>query len=112
MHLFKAGFCRVFQPAFRIALPFLPYREPEIIRSCAELHRVLEKEQIHSPRIVTDKGIVRNGLVEPLEAVLKSCGLARHADKEANPLYPVPKRMDIRELEDIYHKITDGSVEP
>ncbi len=31
--------------------------------------------------------------------------LAKHASKEANPLYPVPKLMNARELEKIYYKI-------
>lgn len=31
--------------------------------------------------------------------------LARHADREANPLYPVPVLLDAGELEDIYRKI-------
>ena len=31
--------------------------------------------------------------------------LARHADKEANPLYPVPKLMNARELKQIYYKV-------
>ena len=30
--------------------------------------------------------------------------LAEHADAEGNPLYPVPKLMDTKELEKIYHK--------
>ena len=38
--------------------------------------------------------------------------LARHAEKEANPLYPVPKLMDVRELEQIYYQIADWSVTP
>ena len=29
--------------------------------------------------------------------------LAEHADAEGNPLYPVPKLMDAKELEKIYH---------
>lgn len=31
--------------------------------------------------------------------------LARHADKEANPLYPVPKLMNKDELKQIYYKV-------
>jgi len=30
--------------------------------------------------------------------------MAEHADAEANPLYPVPKLMDAKELEKIYYK--------
>ncbi len=33
--------------------------------------------------------------------------LAMHADKEANPLYPVPMLMDARSLEEIYHDIKE-----
>ncbi len=33
--------------------------------------------------------------------------MARHADKEANPLYPVPKLMDAKELEKLYYKVSD-----
>lgn len=35
--------------------------------------------------------------------------MARHADREANPLYPVPKLMDARELEIFYYKAADWS---
>lgn len=33
--------------------------------------------------------------------------MARHADREANPLYPVPKLMDAKELEEIYYRAAD-----
>jgi len=33
--------------------------------------------------------------------------MARYADKEGNPLYPVPKLMDYRELEKFYYKVKD-----
>ena len=70
MFFIKSAYCRVFQTAFRIALPILPYREPEIIHSCAGLGDVLKKENINSVLIVTDKGIVNTGLVSFLERVL------------------------------------------
>ena len=31
--------------------------------------------------------------------------MARHADAEGNPLYPVPRLMDARELEELYHLV-------
>ena len=76
MFFLKLAFCRVCQTAFRIALPFLPYREPEIIKSCSELEYVFRKERIKSPLIVTDSGITRNSLTKPLENILKKCGIA------------------------------------
>lgn len=35
--------------------------------------------------------------------------MAKHADKESNPLYPVPKLMNAKELEEIYRIVMPGS---
>ena len=32
--------------------------------------------------------------------------MAKHADREANPLYPVPVEMNARELEKFYYKVS------
>ena len=87
MNIFAKIYCRVFQTAFRMALPVLPYREPEIIRSCAEIGKVAKKEKISSVLIVTDKGIVNNGLVDPVEAALQASGVSYciYADTQPNP---------------------------
>ena len=37
--------------------------------------------------------------------------LAHYADKEANPLYPVPKLMDASELEKFYYILMDKKQE-
>lgn len=44
---------------------------PKIVGACSKLDKVFKKENITSVLIVTDKGIVDNDLVLPLEAVLK-----------------------------------------
>lgn len=31
--------------------------------------------------------------------------MAKHADRESNPLYPVPKLMNAKELEEVYHRV-------
>lgn len=72
MFFVKSAFCRVFQTVFRLALPVLPYREPEIIGSCKELSGVFEKEKIKSVLVVTDKGIVENELLNPVMEVLEN----------------------------------------
>ena len=33
--------------------------------------------------------------------------MAKHADKEGNPLYPVPKLMNRKELEAIYYAVKE-----
>ena len=70
-----------------MALPVLPYREPRIVNSCAALKNVFEKEKITSVLVVTDKGIVSNGLIAPLEKVLLENGVKFivYAETQPNP---------------------------
>ena len=76
MFFLKSAFCRVFQTAFRSALPVLPYREPEIVSSCSELGDIFKKENIKSALIVTDSGIVKNVFVCPVEQILKASSIS------------------------------------
>ena len=76
MFFFKAAWCRVFQGAFRMALPILPYREPEIVPTCAALDRVFLKEKIKRVLIVADQGVKNAGLLGPIEAALTQNGVA------------------------------------
>ena len=94
MFFLKAAFCRVFQTAFRIALPFLPYREPQIVNTCAELGTVFSVEKIKSVLIVTDKGIVNNGLLFPLEESLKASNVAYtiYDKTQPNPTEQITKQ--------------------
>ena len=87
MNIVSRIFCRTFQLGFRAALPILPYREPKIISSCTDLKDVFEKENIKSVLIVTDKGIVNNGLTESLENVLadNEIKFTTYADTQPNP---------------------------
>lgn len=77
LFLKKIG-CRMVQLAFRAVLPLLPYREPEIIPSCEALGQLLTQKQPSAALIVTDPGIVKNGLCEPLLQALRENGI-RHA---------------------------------
>ena len=72
MFFIKSVYCRVFQAAFRMALPVLPYREPENINSCKESGKVLKKEKSTVVLVVTDKGIVNNGWLNPVGEELKT----------------------------------------
>ena len=75
MFFLKAVFCRIFQAGFRVALPVLPYTEPEIVPSCAKLDAVLKQEKIKGALVVTDKGIVASGLVRHVERALENGGV-------------------------------------
>ena len=71
----KSVFCRIYQTVFRIALPILPYREPEIVDSSAKLGAILKNQKIKSVLIVTDKGIVNNGLTASVTDALNASGI-------------------------------------
>lgn len=100
MFFLKTAFCRTFQTAFRLALPVLPYREPEIIPAITALDRVIHQEGIRSVLIVTDKGIIRNGLVTPLEEALKASGVSCTVYDKTQPN---PTVHNVEEALTLYH---------
>ena len=70
MNLLKKVYCRTFQSVLKAALPFLPYRKPEIIHSVHGIPQILEKKKCDHILIITDTGIIRNGLLTRLEDTL------------------------------------------
>lgn len=71
MNQFKKIYCRVFQTAFKAALPLLPYRNPEIIGSLKSVPDVLKKKKCENVLIITDAGIRSLGLTARLEKALQ-----------------------------------------
>ena len=59
--VFEEGFCRATQLGLRAVLPALPYREPEVLSACGDLHPVLERKTLHG-LVMTSPCIVRGGL--------------------------------------------------
>ncbi len=66
MNFIKKAYCRVFQTVLWISLPILPYREPEIIKSMRLIPDTIKAQKLTRPIIITDKGIMSLGLVNPL----------------------------------------------
>lgn len=64
-------YCRIYQAAFRIAMPFLPYREPKLYRNITALPPLLKQNNIKAVLLVTDPGLRSMGVTAPLEALLK-----------------------------------------
>lgn len=87
MNSFRKIYCRTFQLCFRMALPILPYREPEILEDMEDLGRVLAQKGKKSVLIVTDKGISGLGLLKPLTDALEQAGVsyAIYDDTVQNP---------------------------
>lgn len=71
MNNLKKVYCRIFQFCFKMALPVLPYREPEILDSMYGIANTLEENNLNKVLIVTDKGISSLGLLDNLQRGLK-----------------------------------------
>ena len=62
--------CRTVQLAFRLAMPLLPYREPERLEHVEGLPDLLAREGIPSVLLITDHPLREAGVTAPLEALL------------------------------------------
>lgn len=76
MNRIKKIYCRTYQSVLRAALPFLPYRNPKILHSVAEIPGVLVEKGLKRPLLVTDVSIRGLGLTKRLEEVLAESGEA------------------------------------
>ena len=70
MNPIKKLYCRTFQSVFKIAIPLLPYRSPELLHGMDELVGKLNELQLASVLLVTDAGIRGLGLTKHLEELL------------------------------------------
>lgn len=83
MNIFKKTFCRGFQGAFYVAMPVLPYKDPDIIDSIGDIPDILNKEGIKRPLVVTDSNLSAIGASKILRMYLMQPGpttsfLTRH----------------------------------
>ena len=87
MNILKKIWCRVFQGAFRLALPILPYRDPKILKSINEIPKLLKDKKKTSILIVTDSGVIKCGLIEPILDVLNKVAIKYtvYSDVQPNP---------------------------
>ncbi len=76
MFILKKIYCRVYQTAFRLAIPFLPYRQPQIISGVEGIPDVIKENDCSHALLVTDSGIRSLGLTKPLEDAMAEKGVA------------------------------------
>ena len=76
MNTLKKIYCRVYQNCLKAALPFLPYRKPEMLDSVSMVPGLLNRKGINSVMLVTDKGIRGFGITVMLENLLRENGIA------------------------------------
>lgn len=101
MFILKKVYCRIFQKVFRIALPLLPYREPEILESIELIPETVKKNGCKKPIIVTDKGIVNLGLIDSLIEALKKSEIPFAIYDET---VPNPTTDNVAKAYDLYKK--------
>ena len=85
MFFLKKIGCRLFQLAFRAALPLLPYREPRRLASCEEIPEALGERGCKSALIVTTTGSVRRGLIAPVEEALCRANIKHEVFDKVQP---------------------------
>ncbi len=76
MHFLKQLYCRTFQLCLKVALPFLPYREPLVLENTLQIVQVLQEKAIDGVLLVVDKNIRQLKLSQPLEHALAAGGIA------------------------------------
>lgn len=75
MNCFFKCYCRVFQAAFRVAMPLLPWRQPVLIQcndGFGNLFKVVKENNIKKVLLVTDANIAKLGLHLPILEAAKS----------------------------------------
>ena len=70
MNIFKKLYCRIYQNIFHLAIPFMPYRQPEVETSVNTIPNILRIHGCSNPLLVTDKSIHGLGLTKELEKSL------------------------------------------
>lgn len=98
------AYCRIVQKTFKLASPFLPWREPELLEGANSLDKlpdVIKKKGISRILIVTDSGISALGLMDGLLSNLQKKNIEFYIyDKTI----PNPTITNIEEALEVYKK--------
>ena len=76
MNILKKLWCRTYQMAFRMVIPILPYRQPELHDSLDSMADIVRSRGISRILIVTDQGLVRTGICRMVQEKLEAAGIA------------------------------------
>ena len=76
MNPFSRLFCRGYQICFRLALPLLPYRQPELLTAVTYIPSLLQREHSGRALVITDAPLRALGLTQELEKALSQAGIA------------------------------------
>lgn len=85
MNIFKRFYCRSYQFFMRVAMPFMPYREPKLFDSLEDVSKLLNDKNISSCLLVTDKSIRGLGLTKNLETEIAKSNIKLSVFDEVVP---------------------------
>ncbi len=87
MNIFKKLYCRIYQLVFKIAIPFLPYRQPKLLENYGDLCNKLKERNFNKVLIVTDNGLYSLGLLDNIEKIFRQNNIdfVVFKDTVANP---------------------------
>ena len=72
MNIFKKIYCRTVQTVFRLALPILPYRKPQMLKSLEEIPPLINELGYKTVLLITDSNLRGRGTTQSLEDDLKN----------------------------------------
>lgn len=107
MYFWKAAYCRAFQQGFRIMYPFFPYREPEELRSDADISKTLASLGVRSALLVTNQSLRSLGVTAALEGAMEQGGISC-AVYDKTP--PNPSIANVEEAFALYSASNCGAV--
>ena len=70
MNIFRKVYSRIYQNIFQLAIPLMPYRQPDVKKSVQAIPQILKDHKLSRPLLVTDKSIRGLGLTKELEDAL------------------------------------------
>ena len=107
MNVFYKSYCRVYQFIFKCSIPALPYRKPEILDDQDKIGVKLNELNINRVLIVTDKGIVKVGLLDYLLNCLKEKSIETYV---YDGTVPNPTSDNVEEARNLYLENNCGAI--
>lgn len=102
MNNLKKVYCRIYQEAFHMAIPLLPYTEPKLLKGMGSIVPFLKKKGVESLLILSGRTVHRHPLMQKLEKKLAEAEIRYEVyDKTV----PNPTIDNIEEAVKIYREI-------
>ena len=98
MNFFKKIYCRTYQFVFKLAMPFLPYKEPKILESVLQISTELKMQNIDRVLLVTGPNLRAKKITESLEKDLLQNNIQCFVYDKTEPNPTVENVMQAKEI--------------